>query len=153
KSNRQKECVQMPGKMARSDPRPPFGPPVVRVAARSSCLASRELENRYYSRHFGSHLGNVGLGKLRARAGTEPPQGTCLSVCSTRLNCEQHHDGPSARGYFDRCPAALDVGGEAADRGGELQRAAGCVGDGAAEWVVCEPIVHLAPAGPSRAAY
>ena len=42
------------------------------------------------------------------------------------------------------CPAALDVGGEAADRGGELQRAAGCVGDGAAEWVVCEPIVHLA---------
>jgi glycerol dehydrogenase-like iron-containing ADH family enzyme len=27
------------------------------------------------------------------------------------------------------------------------------VGDGAAEWVVCEPIVHLAPAGPSRAAY
>jgi len=50
----------MPGKIARSTPRPPFGPPVVRVAARSSRLASRELENRYYSRHFGSHLGNVG---------------------------------------------------------------------------------------------
>ena len=32
----------MPGKIARSTPRPPFGPPVVRVAARSSRLASRE---------------------------------------------------------------------------------------------------------------
>jgi hypothetical protein len=32
----------MPGKIARSIPRPPFGPPVVRVAARSSRLASRE---------------------------------------------------------------------------------------------------------------
>jgi hypothetical protein len=32
----------MPRKIARSSPRPPFGPPVVRVAARSSRLASRE---------------------------------------------------------------------------------------------------------------
>jgi hypothetical protein len=32
----------MPGEMARSGPRPPFGPPVVRVAARSSRPASRE---------------------------------------------------------------------------------------------------------------
>jgi Transposase len=32
----------MRGKIARSTPRPPFGPPVVRVAARSSRLASRE---------------------------------------------------------------------------------------------------------------
>jgi hypothetical protein len=32
----------MPGKMARSTPRLPFGPPVVRVAARSPRLASRE---------------------------------------------------------------------------------------------------------------
>src|SRR6266540_1904801 len=32
KSNRQKECVQMPGKMARSDPRPAFGLPEVLVA-------------------------------------------------------------------------------------------------------------------------
>ncbi len=47
----------MPGKIARSTPRPPFGPPVVRAAARSSRLASRELENRYYSRQFGGHLG------------------------------------------------------------------------------------------------
>ena len=34
----------MPGKIARSTPRPPFGPPVVRVAARSSRLASREAK-------------------------------------------------------------------------------------------------------------
>src|SRR5262249_11137605 len=32
----------MAGKIARSTPRPPFAPPVVRVAARSSRLASRE---------------------------------------------------------------------------------------------------------------
>src|SRR5262249_14502834 len=56
-----RSASQMPGKIARSTPRPPFGPPVVRAAARSSRLASSELENRYYSRHFGSHLGNVGL--------------------------------------------------------------------------------------------
>ena len=46
----------MPGKIARSTPRPPFGPSVVRVAARRSRLASREAN----SRQFGSHLGNVG---------------------------------------------------------------------------------------------
>jgi predicted SAM-dependent methyltransferase len=55
------------GKIARSTPRPPFGPPVVRVAARSSRLPSRELENGYYSRHFGSHLGHIGL-VMSARA-------------------------------------------------------------------------------------
>jgi len=32
----------MPGKIARSTPQPRLGPPVVRVAARSSRLASRE---------------------------------------------------------------------------------------------------------------
>src|SRR5262249_22872254 len=37
-----RSASQMPGKMARSTPRPPFGPPVVRVAARSSRLVSRE---------------------------------------------------------------------------------------------------------------
>ena len=57
----------MLGKITRSTPRPPFGPPVVRVAARSSRLASRKLENRYYSRQFGSHLGNVGEDRLSLR--------------------------------------------------------------------------------------
>src|SRR5262249_32360631 len=42
KSNRQKECVPNDRKIAGSTARPPFGPPVVRVAARSSRLASRE---------------------------------------------------------------------------------------------------------------
>jgi hypothetical protein len=51
---------QMPGKIARSTPRPPFGPPVVRVAARSSRVVSGKLENCYYSRQFGSHLENLG---------------------------------------------------------------------------------------------
>jgi hypothetical protein len=49
----------MPGKIARSTPRPPFGPPVVRVAARSSRLVSGKLKDRYYSRQFGSHLENL----------------------------------------------------------------------------------------------
>ena len=39
-----RSASQMPGKIARSTPRPPFGPPVVRVAARSSRLDSREAK-------------------------------------------------------------------------------------------------------------
>jgi hypothetical protein len=60
KRNRQEECVQMPEKIATSAPRPPFGPPVVPVAARTSRLASREAKNRCYSHQFGSHLGESG---------------------------------------------------------------------------------------------
>src|SRR6478736_4374703 len=41
KSNRQKECVQMPGKMARSDPRPAFGLPEVLVAVSTSRLSCK----------------------------------------------------------------------------------------------------------------
>jgi hypothetical protein len=41
KSNRQKECVQMPGKMARSDPRPAFGYPEVLVAVSTSRLSCK----------------------------------------------------------------------------------------------------------------
>ena len=37
-----RSASQMPGKIARSTPRSPFGPPVVRVAAGSSRLASGE---------------------------------------------------------------------------------------------------------------
>jgi hypothetical protein len=55
-----RSASQMPGKIARSTPRPPFGPPVVRVAARSPRLVPGKLENRYYSRQFGSHLENLG---------------------------------------------------------------------------------------------
>ena len=58
----------MPGKIARSNPRPSFGPPVVLVAAGSSRLVSREAENRYYSRQFGSHLGNPGSNKFFSAA-------------------------------------------------------------------------------------
>src|SRR6476661_392890 len=41
KSNRQKECVQMPGKMASSDPRPAFGYPEVLVAVSTSRLSCK----------------------------------------------------------------------------------------------------------------
>jgi hypothetical protein len=34
------------------------------------------------------------------------------------------------------------------DRGGEQRHAAGSIGDSAAEWIICEPVVHLAPVGP-----
>jgi len=51
----------MPGKMARSDPRPPFELLEVKVAVRTSrCFAGR-LERREYSRQFRSHLENPGL--------------------------------------------------------------------------------------------
>jgi Transposase DDE domain group 1 len=40
RSNGWEECVLMPGKMARSAPRPPIGLP--EVAVRTSCLSSRE---------------------------------------------------------------------------------------------------------------
>jgi len=42
----------------------------------------------------------------------------------------------------------LDVVREAADCSGELCRSAAGFGDGAAEWAVCEPTVHVAPVGP-----
>ena len=50
----------MPGKMARSAPRPPFGLPEVAVAVRSSRLSCRKAGKREYSRQFGSHPGNPG---------------------------------------------------------------------------------------------
>ncbi len=53
-----------------------------------------------------------------------------------------------ARGNFDGRAASLDAGRETADRGGELRWAAACVGNGAAEWSVCEPTVHMAAASP-----
>jgi hypothetical protein len=42
KSNRWEECVPMPGKMARSATRPPFGLPEVPVAVRTSRLSSSQ---------------------------------------------------------------------------------------------------------------
>jgi len=43
-SNRQEECVEMPGKMAKSDPRPPCGLPEVPITVRT--LASVLQEGR-----------------------------------------------------------------------------------------------------------
>src|ERR1035437_3309623 len=42
KSNRWEECVQMPTKVARSAPRPPFGLPELTVAVRTSLLSCRK---------------------------------------------------------------------------------------------------------------
>jgi hypothetical protein len=41
-SNRREECAQMPGKMARSAPRPPFGLPDALVAVLTSRLSCRK---------------------------------------------------------------------------------------------------------------
>jgi hypothetical protein len=52
----------MPGKIARSAPRPPFGLPEVTVAFRTSLLSCRKPGKKcQYSRQFGSYLGNPGL--------------------------------------------------------------------------------------------
>ena len=47
----------MPGKMARSAPRPPFGLPELTVAVGTSLLSCRKAVKREYSRQFGSHPG------------------------------------------------------------------------------------------------
>src|SRR5664280_3392491 len=49
----------MPAKMARSAPRPPFGPPEVTVSETRFYLAGRP-ENREHLPQFGSHPGNPG---------------------------------------------------------------------------------------------
>ena len=52
----------MPGKMARSAPRPPFGLAEVPVTVGTSRLSCGNAVIREYSRQFGSHPGNPGLG-------------------------------------------------------------------------------------------
>src|SRR5215831_12904080 len=66
KSNRQKECVPNDRKISGSTARPPFGPPVVRVAARSSRLASREARK---SLLFTPVRESSGECRLKARSG------------------------------------------------------------------------------------
>jgi hypothetical protein len=51
----------MPGKMARSAPRPPFGLAEVPVTVGTSRLSCGKAVKREYSRQFGSHPGNPGL--------------------------------------------------------------------------------------------
>jgi hypothetical protein len=50
----------MPGKMARSAPRPPFGLAEVPVTVGTSRLSCGNAVKREYSRQFGSHPGNPG---------------------------------------------------------------------------------------------
>jgi hypothetical protein len=58
--SRRGKCVLMPGKMARSAPRPPFGPPIVPAAARTSRLSCRKAGKPEHSCEFWSHLENPG---------------------------------------------------------------------------------------------
>jgi hypothetical protein len=51
----------MPGKIARSPPRPPFGLAEVPVTVGISRLSCGNAVKREYSRQFGSHPGNPGL--------------------------------------------------------------------------------------------
>ena len=50
----------MPGKIARSPPRPPFGLAEVPVTVGTSRLSCGKAVKREYSRQFGSHPGNPG---------------------------------------------------------------------------------------------
>jgi hypothetical protein len=50
----------MPGKMARSAPRPPFRLAAVPVTVGTSRLSCGKAVKREYSRQFGSHPGNPG---------------------------------------------------------------------------------------------
>ena len=59
----------MPGKMARSAPRPPFGLAEVPVTVGTSRLSCGKAVKREYSRQFGSHPGNPGLGAYSANLG------------------------------------------------------------------------------------
>src|ERR1039457_5392974 len=53
----------MPGRLARSGPRPSFGLAAVPVTVGTSRLSCGNAVKREYSRRFGSHLGNPGLDK------------------------------------------------------------------------------------------
>jgi len=56
----------MPGKLARSGPRPSFGLAAVPVTVGTSRLSCGKAVKREYSRRFGGHLGNPGLKVLSA---------------------------------------------------------------------------------------
>src|SRR5664280_2666623 len=55
-----RSASQCQGKWPDHSPRPPFGPPVVPVAVRTSRLSCSKAVKREYSRQFGSHLENPG---------------------------------------------------------------------------------------------
>ena len=60
KSNRQKECVQMSGKMARSDLDQAFGLPEVLVAVSTSRLSCKRAGKTRTLMPVGIHLENLG---------------------------------------------------------------------------------------------
>ena len=62
----------MPGKMARSAPRPPFGLAAVPVTVGTSRLSCGKAVKREYSRQFGSHPGNPGLAFIALLADYRP---------------------------------------------------------------------------------
>jgi|SRR5665811_843117 hypothetical protein len=61
----------MPGKMARSAPRPPFRLAAVPVTVGTSRLSCGKAVKCEYSRQFGSHPGNPGLSLLHNPADTD----------------------------------------------------------------------------------
>ena len=81
KSNRQKECVPNARENHQINPSA-----TVRAArcAGSPVWLPKKLENRYYSRQFGSHLGNVGLSISRQRKSWASPSPIACSPAPTR---------------------------------------------------------------------
>ena len=84
----------MPGKMARSAPRPPFRLAAVPVTVGTSRLSCGKAVKREYSRQFGSHPGNPGL--------TNKARGYCAAPAPPLVLT---HRGPAARASAQAAPA------------------------------------------------
>lgn len=90
----------MPGKMAKSAPRPAFGLPEGPVAVCTSRRSCRTPKKRENSHQFGSHLGNPGL------VDTAPamPRARCVSVALTRLRQSNRRPRPKSADEPPRDP-------------------------------------------------
>src|ERR1039458_3104821 len=89
---RWEECVQMPGKMARSAPRPPFGLPDAPVAVRTSRLSCGKAGNaRIFTPVWDfSEIRRALDGGKVARSAPRPPFGlpdAPVAVRTSRLSC------------------------------------------------------------------
>src|SRR6478672_6702428 len=96
KSNRQKECVQMPGKMASSDPRPAFGYPEVLVAVSTSRLSCKRAGKTRTLMPVGDSSGES---RLEALSGPFPNGRYFRSACL--------RSAATQRGEMDTTPVRL----------------------------------------------
>jgi hypothetical protein len=76
---RREECVQMPGKMARSAPRPPFGLPDAPVAVRTSRLSCGKAGKARISKPVPGSSGESRFSRLVATL-VDGPFGNCSTI-------------------------------------------------------------------------